>query len=321
MSGNRNSTPANPAYSVVVPVYNSKGTLGELTERLTETFESMGQTFELIFVNDGSKDGSGTILKELAEKNDNVVFVDLLRNFGQHNAILCGLSIATGARVVTIDDDLQNPPEEIPRLVEKLEQDDLEVVYGIPEQKQHDLHRNLGSNLIQLVIRKLFGTPDGGASSFRIISKTVKDCILRYQASFTFIDGLVFQHTSYIGYQPVRHEQRKVGASNYDVRKLALLAMNLFFNFSIAPLRFVFLAGFALAGGAGLFALYILYGKLTGSITFPGYASIMVYFSLLFGALFMFLGLIGEYVGRIAQGVNKAPQYAIRKVISRNRDN
>lgn len=319
MSGNLNSETVNPAFSVVVPVYNSQGTLEELYRRLSSTFDSMGHSFELIFVNDGSKDNSADILKKLVGKHENVVFVDLLRNFGQHNAILCGFSVAKGDRIITMDDDLQNPPEEIPRMLEIMEQDDLEVVYGIPEKKQHGFHRNLGSGLIQLVIRKLFGTPDGGASSFRIISSTVKDCILRYQANFTFIDGLIFQHTSYVGYQPVRHEQRKVGASNYDLKRLAFLAMNLFFNFSIAPLRFVFLAGFALAAGAGLFALYILYGKLTGLITFPGYASIMVYFSLLFGALFMFLGLIGEYVGRIAQGVNKAPQYAIRKIVSRNR--
>jgi len=312
-------SPEKEKYSVVVPVYNSEGTLGRLYDRLKAVFDRMGAPFEVIFVNDGSVDGSAGICAALADEKDNVVFVDLLRNFGQHNAILCGLTYAAGDYVLTLDDDLQNPPEEIPKLVAALKDGDYEVVYGAPIEKRHQPYRNLGSRMVLGVMGVLFGKIPGKVSSFRLMTRTIKDCILRYKASFTFIDGLIFQNTRYVGFVDVLHEPRAVGSSNYNLKSLVMLATNLFFNFSIAPLRFVFMAGLTLAAGSGLFALWILIAKLTGIITFPGYASIMTYFSLLFGALFMFLGLIGEYVGRIAQGINSAPQFAVRKVTGRGK--
>lgn len=306
-----------PIYSVVVPVYNSENTLLALHQRLSWAFEKAALPFELILVNDASKDGSAKVAEQLARENDNVVFADLMRNFGQQNATLCGLSLAKGDIIITMDDDLQNPPEEIPELISTMEKENQEVVYGIPEKKRHTRHRNLGTKLVAYVLRKLFGTNIQGASSFRIMTRKVVDYICQYPASFTFIDGLIFQHTSYVGYKNVRHDSRKKGTSNYTLRKLMLLAMNLFFNFSITPLRFVFFAGIAVSAGAAVFAIMIIIGKLTGYITYPGWASIMTFFSFLFGLMFMFLGLIGEYVGRIAQGVSRAPQFAIRKVISR----
>ena len=308
-----------PKYSVIVPVYNSEQTLITLHQRIDGVFASLKKRYELILVNDASEDGSARISKKLAEENENIIFIDLLRNFGQQNAILCGLSKATGNYIITLDDDLQNPPEEIPALIDALKAGDLEVVYGIPDEKKHQLHRNLGTKMVRFVIQKLFGHAKKGASSFRIMTRTIKDCILNYTGSFTFIDGLIFQHTSYVGYQVVTHNERQSGKSNYNFRRLAMLSMNLFFNFSIAPLRFVFVAGFLLAAAAGIFSVAIVIGKLTGYVTFTGWASTMTYLSLLFGALFMFLGLIGEYIGRIAQGINRAPQYSIRSVISKKK--
>jgi len=308
----------NPDYSVIVPVYNSQRTLEMLHQRIRDVFTSMNKPFELILVNDASTDGSSNVLRKLAEENDNVIFVDLLRNFGQQNALLCGLSKAKGDYIITLDDDLQNPPEEIPALIKALLEEDMEVVFGIPHRKKHAPGRNLGTRMVKFVIRKLFGQAKFGASGFRIMTRTLKDCILNYRGNFTFIDGLIFQHTSYVGYTFVEHKEREFGGSNYNFYKLVMLSMNLFFNFSIAPLRFVFIAGFILAAAAGLFAGTIVYGRLSGSVSFPGWASTMTYLSLLFGALFMFLGLIGEYVGRIAQGINRAPQYSIRKVIKKD---
>jgi polyisoprenyl-phosphate glycosyltransferase len=306
-----------PEFSVVVPVFNSAETVEPLFNELAQVFDGLGRTFEVLFVNDCSRDGSAAVLKRLAESNPNVTFVDLLRNFGQQNATLAGMSKAQGKFVITLDDDLQNPPDQIPLLIKELEEKDLEAVYGIPDDKKHQAYRNVGSSFIHGVLRRLFPHA-AGASSFRLMSRTLVEAVLQYRAGFPFLDGLIHQNTSYVGYVPVRHEVRAAGTSGYNFRALLMVAMNLFFNFSIAPLRFVFVAGLLLSAGAGLFAVYILIGKLTGVISYPGYASIMVYVSLLFGALFMFLGLIGEYVGRIAQGVNRSPQYAIRKVVKRD---
>ena len=312
--------PVRPDYSVVIPVYNSETTLAPLYERLTAVFAEMGKRFEVIFVNDCSGDNSKQVLVELAKNHDNVVFVDLLRNFGQHNAVMCGFSQVRGDFAITMDDDMQNPPEEIPKLIAKLESDDLEVVYGSPTNKQHQHYRNVGSDTIHAVLKVLFRLKGNRESSFRLLTRKIVDCLLRFDNTFIFLDGLIYQNTSFVGYVDVEHKPRTVGASNYSLSRLISLSLNLFFSFSITPLRVIFILGMVLFLASLVYGAYIFVARIMGLISFPGFATVMILMSLLFGIMFMFMGVLGEYLGRIAININRAPQYSIRSV-TRGDDN
>ncbi|MBW2411445.1 MAG: glycosyltransferase family 2 protein, partial [Deltaproteobacteria bacterium] len=221
--------------SVVIPVYNSAETLHALNDRLVSVMEDLvGPQYEIIFVNDGSKDSSWDRLKQIASENEKIIAINLTRNFGQHNAIMCGFSQARGIYVVTIDDDLQIPPEEIPKIFEKIESG-YDVVYGVYEQKQHTAFRNLSSKLVQYAYRRTFNL-NLAITSFRIIRREIVQFIRSYEKSFTYIDGLLAWFTQNIGNVTVKHQKRKVAKSGYSLTNLMMLALNMMTNFSIVPL-------------------------------------------------------------------------------------
>jgi polyisoprenyl-phosphate glycosyltransferase len=301
--------------SVVVPVYGSRETLKPLASRICSALEGRVGSFEIVFVDDGSLDDSWSVLKRVQQdRPDCVVALQLMRNFGQHNALMCGFRHARGRFVVTIDDDLQNPPEEIPRLIAAAREGDFDLVYGIPGIRNHAAWRNLGSALIQTFYRRVFRLSNS-LSSFRLIRSELLNSILSYNLNFTFVDGLLAWNTRKIGQITVAHHPREAGRSGYSLARLFLLALNLFTNFSLLPLQLVSTMGI-LAATAGLlaaFAYLILF--IFKSITVPGYASIIISILVMGGTQLLALGIIGEYLGRLHLNVNRKPQYTIRQVV------
>jgi glycosyltransferase involved in cell wall biosynthesis len=301
--------------SVVVPVYRSSETLIPLTSRICSSLEGQGWEFEIVLVDDGSPDDSWNTIHDVQREHPGrVVGVQLMRNYGQHNAIMCGFRHASGRFVVTMDDDLQNPPEEIPRLVSAAQDGDLDLVYGIPETREHAVWRNLGSSLIQGFYRRVFRLSNS-LSSFRLIRRELLDSILSYNLNFTFIDGLLAWNTCRIGQITVSHHARHVGRSGYSLPRLLFLALNLFTNFSLMPLQLVSALGSLAATAGFLGALVYLILYLFKNITVPGYASIIISILVMGGAQLLALGILGEYLGRLHLNVNRKPQYTIRRVI------
>ncbi|MBD3177178.1 MAG: glycosyltransferase [Armatimonadia bacterium] len=303
--------------SVVVPVYGSEDTLKPLYERIAQTLQNRGTSYEVVFVDDDSRDGSWSVLQALKARHPgSIVLVRLTRNFGQHNALMCGFHHAQGRLILTMDDDLQNPPEEIPKLLDALERGDHDVIYGTPRRSRQNGLRRGGSALVRWFYRKVFRSAVD-ISSFRLISAEIMPGILRYDLNFTFLDGLLAWHTQRIGSVAVDHMPRAQGSSRYSVAKLVTLALNLFTNFSLGPLQAISIMGMisACLGIAG--GLYFLVMRLAGGIAVPGYASIIVASLILGGLQLLSLGVIGEYIGRIHMNLNRKPQFAVRSVEGR----
>lgn len=300
-------------YSIVVPVYNSEKSLEILYNRLTSVFKSISENFEIIFVDDASTDNSWKELEKLYyENNKKVKIIQLMRNFGQHNALICGFHFAKGDYIITLDDDLQNPPEEIPKLIDKIKQG-YDLVYGEYISKKHKWFRNIGSSFIQIVYKKLFNLPHK-LTSFRIIKKEIINSILNYNKNYTFIDGLIAWQTKNIGVCNVVHDNRLQGKSGYSIKKLLTLAFNLITNFSIFPLQIVSILGFLFAILAFIMTIVFFFKKIFFDIPITGYTSLIISITLFSGIQLITLGLIGEYIGRIHLNINQKPQYNIRQI-------
>jgi len=300
--------------SVVVPVYNSHATIALLLERLTLALGRLTPHYEIILVEDGSPDGSWQAIEQQRDRyRDHLVAVQLMRNYGQHNALMCGLGLARGRFIVTMDDDLQNPPEEIGRLLESIRGGDLDLVYGVAKDRQHASWRNLGAAVVWRFYRTVFGnsiTP----TSFRIMRRQLADSIRFYDLNFTYLDGLLAWCTRRIGAVEVEHHARAEGRSGYSLRKLLLLALNLYTNFSLLPLQVVSLLGFVTALSGFSVGLYYLVQYFAANIEVPGFASTIIAILILGGAQLLALGVIGEYLGRLHLNVNRKPQYVVRTV-------
>ena len=309
-------TPAPLDVSVVVPVYRSEATLPDLVDRLTAVLKQTGLRYEIVFVDDGSPDDSWQVLTDLQAKSPNaIVAVQLMRNFGQHNAIMCGLRHARGRLIVTMDDDLQNPPEEIPKLLRTVDEGGFDLVYGQYAGKKHERWRNLGSALVNSFYRLVFHSKIT-VTSFRVIRRELAQSILAYDLNFTFLDGLLAWNTQRIGTVEVEHHPRREGRGGYSLSKLAVLALNLFTNFSLLPLQLVSALGFLLALSGFSVGAYYLGLYALQSIAVPGYASTIVSVLVLGGAQLLALGIMGEYLGRLHLNVNRKPQYTARQVLS-----
>ena len=300
-------------YSVVVPVYKSERSLRELYERIDRAFADIQGDYELILVEDGGGDNSWEIMRSLREEDKRVKIVRLTRNFGQHNALMCGFSFTSGDYVITIDDDLQNPPEEIPRLIEEIRRTGLDMVCGTPKERRQPWVRKSGSYVYRWLVSLVFKhDPVFQMSNFRIIRRGVIENILQMHTPNPAVGLLIVNITDRIGHIPVEHLPRRHGTTTYTAGKLMRHFFHGVLYHSTLPLKGVFLMGLLsmfLAFSLGAYYLTLFF---MGRITVPGWSTLVLLVLFFSGAIMFSLGIIGEYLLRITQEVYHAPQYMIR---------
>jgi undecaprenyl-phosphate 4-deoxy-4-formamido-L-arabinose transferase len=299
--------------SVIVPVYNSAAILPLLIARLEPVLESLAQEYEAVLVNDGSKDSSWPAIQQLARSHPWVRGVNLMRNYGQHSALLCGIRAARNDVIITIDDDLQHPPEEIVKLLAKVHEG-FEVVYGFPDHQQHGLLRDIASELTKLALRGSMGAETARhVSAFRAFRTQTRDAFANYHSPFVSIDVVLTWATTRFASVKVRHEARTAGVSNYTFRKLFTHAMNMMTGYSVLPLQLANLLGFLCTAFGALILLFVVGRFLLYGTTVPGFtflASIVAIFS---GAQLLALGIIGEYLARMHFRMMERPTYTVRE--------
>ena len=302
-----------PALSIVVPVYNGADTVASLVAAI-EGLDVPGGV-EVILVVDGSPDNSLAVCRALLPTvKIPLTLVDLARNFGEHNAVMAGLHQARGRHVITMDDDLQNPPSEVLKLLGHAQATGADVVYTWYQSKEHAAWRNWGSHFTNRVADVLLDKPKGlYLSSFRCMSRFLVSQILAYDGPFAYIDGLILQVTQRIEKVEVLHLPRAMGRSNYTIRKLVRLWMNMFVNFSVMPLRISTLTGMGLSVLGGVAAIFVTIEAVVMQATPRGWGSIMAAVLLLSGVQLMILGIVGEYLGRMFLNANRKPQFIVRE--------
>jgi undecaprenyl-phosphate 4-deoxy-4-formamido-L-arabinose transferase len=305
-------TMTQPGVSVVVPVYNSEATLEKLIAGLARALPGAAPAFEALLVNDGSRDGSGRVADALAARYPWVRAIHLSRNYGQHNATLCGVRAARYEVVVTMDDDLQHPPENIPLLLGKLGEG-YDVVYGTPETDAHGFLRVLASAITKIALQSAMGVDTArGVSALRAFRTRLRDAFAAYRSPFVSIDVLLTWATTRFTSIPVRHDARPAGASNYTFRALVRHAINMMTGFSTMPLQLASLVGFSFTLFGGLVLVWVLGRYFVTGVSvagFPFLASIIAIFS---GAQLFALGIIGEYLARMHFRSMERPTYVVR---------
>lgn len=308
--------PSTRRISVVVPVYNGAATVPRLIQELDRELRPEND-LELILVNDGStRDNSDEVCEAAAREHDWIVYLELSRNFGEHNAVMAGLNHVSGDFVVIMDDDLQNPPHEVIRLVDELDRGGHDVVFSYYKKKQHSVDRNLGSAFNNLVASYVLKKPrDLYLSSFKAIRRSLVKQIIKYDGPFPYIDGLILRNTQRWGRLEVEHYSREVGRSNYSLAKLVGLWLNMFTNFSILPLRAASLIGLILATLSGVAAIAVIIERIVNPELPTGWASVIVAILFMSSVQLLAIGLMGEYLGRVLLKLNQIPQFVVRRTI------
>lgn len=306
----------NPGISVVVPVYNSAESLPLLIERLLAVLVPLADSIEIILVDDRSRDHSWKVITGLAAGDVRVRGLRMMRNYGQHNALLCGIRAARYATTVTLDDDLQHPPEEIPALLDALTSD-VDVVYGVPRQQQHGLMRDLASIASKWAMQSAMGSETArNVCSFRVLRTRLRTAFAAYTSPTVILDVLLTWGTTRFRALPVRHDPRTIGKSNYSFRKLVAHALNMMTGFSDVPLRFASFVGFSFTAFGAAVLIYVVGRYLwmgTSVAGFPFLASIIAIFS---GAQLLALGIIGEYLARMHFRMMGRPSYVVDELPS-----
>lgn len=298
--------------TILIPVYRGADSLAELTAELARVLPTITLTYEVIFIDDASPDASWTVIETLRRQYPFVRGIQLMRNYGQHNALLCGIRAARHDIIVTMDDDLQHPPSEIPRLLAALAAG-ADVVYGTPEREQHGIFRDLASQITKFALQHSMGVSVARkVSAFRAFRTGLREAFIHYRSSWVSIDVLLTWGTTRFAAVNVRHDERKYGVSGYTFGKLVRHAANMITGFSVLPLQIASLLGFAFAV-FGLFVLVYVIGRaLLEGIVVPGFAFLASIVAIFSGVQLFALGIIGEYLARIHFRSMERPVYTVR---------
>lgn len=304
--------------SFVIPCYRSEQTITGVVEEITQTMGQLpGYTFEIILVNDCSPDDTFQIIRQLCGQYDNLIGINLARNFGQHSAIMAGLHYATGDICVFLDDDGQTPANEVDKLLDAIAAG-ADVAMASYDHKMHSHFRNWGSKVNECMMHIMLRKPrELFVSSYFAVKRFVADSMLQYSNSYPYLPGLLLRATKNIVNVPVHHREREVGTSGYTLKKLLGLWFNGFTAFSVVPLRAATAVGVASAFAGFIYGIYTIIRKLVDPNILLGFSSIMAAILFIGGMLMIMLGLVGEYIGRIYISLNNSPQYVVREAIGK----
>lgn len=307
--------------SFVIPCYRSEKTLEGVVSEIKETMQKLQKySFEIILVNDSSPDNTWQTIQKVCRENDNVVGVNLSKNFGQHAALMAGMRETVGDYVVCLDDDGQTPANEVDKLLNALEEGN-DAVYAKYGNKKHSAFRNLGSRVNDLMARMMLGKPkELFVSSYFGVKRFVVEDMLRYQNSYPYVIGLVLRATKNIVNVDVTHREREEGRSGYTLKKLLGLWFNGFTAFSVTPLRIATVIGVFCAFVGFVYAVYVFIRRLIAPTYVLGFSSLMCVILFVGGMLMIMLGLVGEYIGRIYISLNNSPQYVVREKVSKKEE-
>ncbi len=303
--------------SIVIPCYNSESSIEELMDRINHQMNKMGLSYEVICVNDCSKDNTIDNFHLLSQKHPQFTGIDLMFNVGQFRALMCGFEQTTGQYIVTMDDDLQHPPEEIDKLYNALKNNpDIDAVLGAPVKKEHAWYRNLGSFFVRKINEKIFNKPKGlRISAFRCLNRKLVDTLVNHKTFFPVMGPLILRSTRNIINVDIEHNKRKYGASNYTLLTLIKTTIDNIINFSSLPLKYISMLGMITAGISFLLIIYFLFKYFFVGISQPGWTSVILLINFYSGIILLSLGVIGEYLVRIQAEVNGFPKYVIRNKI------
>ncbi len=300
--------------SFVIPCYRSAKTIGAVVEEIRETMDKIrGYSYDIILVNDCSPDNTFDVIRDLCGRYQNIVGLNLAKNFGQHAALMAGLRRSDGDIVVCLDDDGQTPANEVGKLLDGLAQGH-DVVYASYGNKKHSAFRNFGTWMNDIMTRVMLGKPkDLHVTSYFAAKRYIVDSMLQYENSYPYVIGLVLRATKNIINVPVEHRSREVGTSGYNMKKLLALWFNGFTAFSIIPLRAATVSGAVFAAMGFLYGIYTIIKKFVNPAVPMGFSSTMSAIVFIGGMMMLMLGLVGEYIGRIYISINHSPQYVIKE--------
>ena len=309
-----------PSLSIIIPVYRSASGLPILIEELKRVLPTLAEPYEIILVDDGSPDNSWEAIQTLAREHAEVRGYTLMRNYGQHNALLCGIRQAQHEIIVTMDDDLQHPPGEIHKLLDKLKEG-YDVVYGTPKRQRHGFLRDLASEITKLVLQNSMGVETArSVSAFRAFRTQTRNAFANYSSSYVSIDVLLTWGTTRFTAVEVQHDERRYGISNYTLSKLIRHALNMVTGFSVLPLQVASMLGFVLAlFGIGILVYVVAAAILFGTVV-PGFAFLASIIAIFSGAQLFALGMIGEYLARIHFRTMDRPVYTVRSSTNKEAD-
>ncbi|WP_457559299.1 glycosyltransferase family 2 protein [Candidatus Harpocratesius sp.] len=304
----------NCIYSLVIPVYNSEKSIEELYEQILSVFEQITPQFEIIMVDDASKDNVWQKMVHLHEKDKRVKIIQLMRNYGKHNALLCGFNHASGEYIITLDDDLQNPPSEIPKLIKKMEETNADVVTGTRMQKHEPFFKKIASDYLDRLITIIFKKPrDLHFGAMDLIKRKIIDEIIKEKTPNPLLIALILKNTKNVVGVEIEHKKRKYGKSNYNLFKHLSIFYDLIINHSTIPLKLISMMGifYIVFGFTGL--IYIFINSLLGKYTVAGWASTIMLLLLIAGSLQFSLGTLGIYISRILNEVSYYEQFKINQ--------
>lgn len=302
-------------YSIIIPVYRSEKILDKTINRVLTVCDSQGYNVELVLVNDGSPDDSWEIMRRWSQKDKRVRSVNLLRNYGQHTAVYCGIKLSKGDFLITMDDDLQNPPEELHHLINKISEG-FDLVFAEFNQKMHAGVRKLGSKLIGYLNGKIFGKPKHiKLTNFRIFTRSTAQRLLDYRTNYPYIPGLLLMSASKMANVKTEHHKREIGSSNYTLIRILQLVARLLFNYSSYPLKIVSGAGIIISLLSFVAGLFFIFKSLILGVEVEGWTTIVALLSFLCGFILIMLGIMGEYLARIMNQLASSEPYQIREVV------